>query len=59
MKKIAGLSSLALVLSAEFEILEIEEKPNRYRGIWANWGEWSDQCKVSFKNHVINYLNHL
>ena len=53
MDMIVKLSSLALVLSAEFEILEIEEKPNRYRGIWASWGEWSNQCKVNFHNQLI------
>ena len=28
-----------------FDIVEIEEKPNRNRGIWANWEEWSAVCQ--------------
>ena len=52
------LCKLGLVLAAnvggkDFDIVEIEEKPNRYRGIWAPWGEWSDVCKCIDKEEVI------
>ena len=36
-----------------FDIVEIEETPNRYRGIWANWGEWSPVCQCINKEEVI------
>ena len=36
-----------------FDIVEIEETPNRYRGIWANWEEWSTVCQCIDKEEVI------
>ena len=51
-----ALLKVGLVLAIngkDFDIVEIEEKPNRYRGIWASWGEWSDVCKCIDKEEVI------
>ena len=53
-----SLLKLCLLLATngtckDFDVVEIEETPNRYRGIWAPWGEWSNVCKCIDKEEII------
>ena len=45
--------SFVSIAYGAFDIVEIEETPNRYRGIWANWEEWSTVCQCIDKEEVI------